>query len=65
MKQLNDPHSPNFHRWLTASEFGHEFGPAGGDIDRVTGWLKSQGFAVNLVYASGMAIDFFRERPDR
>ena len=50
--------SPNFHRWLTAQEFGARYGAASSDLDAVTAWLRSQGFQVNVVYPSGMVIDF-------
>jgi subtilase family serine protease len=55
---LHDPRSPNFHRWLTPSQFGAQFGPAPADIERITTWLSGHGFAVNVVYPSGMTIDF-------
>jgi hypothetical protein len=55
---LNDRNSPNFHRWLTAEEFGERFGVSQQDIDTVTGWLESHGFTINTVYASHMMIDF-------
>ncbi|MGA8144411.1 MAG: protease pro-enzyme activation domain-containing protein [Candidatus Acidiferrales bacterium] len=58
INELHDKHSPNFHKWLTPSEIGQKYGPAAEDIDAVTSWLKSHGFAVNLVYPSGMMIDF-------
>ena len=56
--QLHDKRSPNFHKWLSPTEFGKTYGPAEADISAVTGWLKSHGFAVNAVYPSGMMIDF-------
>jgi hypothetical protein len=56
--QLHDPHSPNYHHWLTASEVGTQFGPAASDVARITGWLEQNGFTVNLVYPNGMVIDF-------
>ena len=55
---LNDRNSPNFHKWLSAEEFGERFGVSPDDINTVTGWLQSQGFRVNQVYTSGMLIDF-------
>ncbi len=55
---LHNPKSPNFHKWLTASEFGKNFGVADADIQTITGWLESHGFTVNSVYPSGMVIDF-------
>ena len=56
--QLHDPASPNFHRWLTAQEFGERFGLAQEDLNTITTWLQSHGFQVNVVYPSGMVIDF-------
>src|ERR1700733_4339198 len=56
--QLHDPKSPNFHHWMTASEIGGEFGVAGADMQTITGWLKSHGFKVNIVYSNRMLIDF-------
>ncbi len=56
--QQYDSTSPNFHKWLTAAEFGRVYGPASRDIETVSAWLRSSGFAVNTVYPSGMSIDF-------
>jgi hypothetical protein len=52
------PGSPNFHRWITAQEFGERFGLAKEDLDAITIWLKSHSFKINVVYANGMLIDF-------
>ena len=57
MGQQSDPHSANYHNWLTPEEFGEQFGPSRQDIATVTAWLRSHGLRVNLVYASGMVID--------
>lgn len=56
--ELHDPQSPNFHRWLSAAEFGQQYGVAPSDVNAITGWLESHGFAVNSVYPGGMVIDF-------
>ncbi len=56
--ELHDPNSPNFHQWLTASQFGERFGLAEADIAKVTTWLESQGFTVNQVYANQVTVDF-------
>src|SRR6266852_7612201 len=56
--ELQTKGSPSFHRWLTAEEFGERFGLAKPDLDAVSGWLESHGFRVNVVYPSGMLIDF-------
>jgi len=50
--------SPDYHRWLTAEEFGARFGVAESDKEAVTAWLRSQGFRVDVVYPSGMLVDF-------
>jgi len=55
---LHNPKSPNFHKWLTASEFGKNFGVAEADIEAITAWLESHDFTVNSVYPNGMVIDF-------
>jgi hypothetical protein len=39
-----DEHSPYYRKWLTPEQFGVRFGPSVDDIEKVTGWLASQGF---------------------
>jgi subtilase family serine protease len=56
--ELHDPQSANFHKWLSANDFGEKFGAAEADIQAVTAWLESHGLTVNSVYPSGMVIDF-------
>ena len=56
--ELHNPNSPNFHKWVTAQEFGERFGASQLDLDTLTRWLESHGFQVNEVYPSGMVIDF-------
>jgi subtilase family serine protease len=56
--QQHDSSSPNFHKWLTADQFGQLYGPAQADLDVVSDWLRSNGFTVNTEYPSGMSIDF-------
>jgi len=58
LDELQSKGSPNFHHWLSAPEFGERFGLAKSDLDTVTGWLETHGFHVNVVYPSGMLIDF-------
>src|SRR6202453_4458172 len=53
-----DKSSPNFRHWMSAKEQGETFGLAQQDIDTVTDWLRSKGFAVGHVYPSRMVIDF-------
>lgn len=55
---LHNSKAANFHHWLKPSEFGQQYGLAQTDLNAITGWLQSHGFAVNSVYPSGMLIDF-------
>ena len=57
LDELTDPKSPNYHHWLTAQEFQERYGVAQEDLAKVTGWLRSHGFTVNLVYPNNV-IDF-------
>jgi subtilase family serine protease len=56
--ELHDASSANFHQWLTADQFAQYFGAAKADVDTVTAWLKSKGFTVNGVQATGLMVDF-------
>ncbi len=58
VESLTDKASPNFHRWITAEEYGQRFGAAPEDIATVSRWLESHGFTVNGVPANNMVIDF-------
>lgn len=44
-----DSTSPNFHKWLTADQYGDRFGLSLGDIARIGTWLQSQGLKVTYV----------------
>jgi len=50
--------SPDYQRWLSPEQFGSRFGLSPGDINKVTGWLESQGFLVESVPASRNIITF-------
>ncbi len=56
--QLQDPGSPNFHRFLTPAQFAAAFGASQSDVDKVTAWLSSQGFHVDQVVPNHLAIVF-------
>jgi subtilase family serine protease len=62
LQEQLEVNSPNYHKWVTPEEFGARFGPSDHDIQAVTSWLQSHGFAVlevtpgrNLVVFSGTA----------
>ena len=50
--------NPNYHKWLSEAAFDEAFGINSADVDSVTRWLKSHGFAVNGVTPDGLVIDF-------
>ena len=58
LDDVQDKSSPNFHRWLTAREFGERFGLAQQDLDTIKSWLQSHGLKVNVMYENGLLIDF-------
>src|SRR5579859_7039035 len=58
LAELHTQSSPNFHKWITAQEFGQRFGVAQSDVEMIRGWLTSHGFTVNVIYPSGVLIDF-------
>jgi subtilase family serine protease len=62
LAQQQDPKSPNYHKWLTPAQFADRFGLSRNDLNKVTAWLKSQGFQIlstgggrNAVIFSGNA----------
>jgi uncharacterized protein (TIGR03437 family) len=42
-----DPSSPDYRRWLTPEQFGDRFGLSAADLDKIRGWLESQGLQVH------------------
>ena len=58
IESLTDKTSSNYHQWLTAKQFGDEYGVASNDISSIKAWLQSNGFKVNGVQTSQMLIDF-------
>jgi uncharacterized repeat protein (TIGR01451 family) len=58
LHELHDRASPNYHHWLSSSQFDQRFGLAAQDLAAISGWLVQQGFVVNTVYAGTGIIDF-------
>ncbi len=58
LAQQQDPHSPNFHKFLTPEQFGARFGASDQDLADVTSWLTSQGFKIEEVGKGRLWINF-------
>jgi len=46
LQDLQNPSSPQFHRWLTPEQFGDRFGLSPSDHSKVVAWLASQGLKI-------------------
>lgn len=46
IQDMHTPGSPSYHKWLTPSEFGQQFGPSDQDIQTIENWVSSRGFQV-------------------
>jgi hypothetical protein len=55
---LQNPHSANYHKWLTPQQYGAQFGVSPQDVQTVETWLRSQGFQITSVPASANFIQF-------
>ena len=58
VESLTQKGSPNYHKWITAAEYGERFGASREDIATVSRWLESHGFTVNAVPSNRMTISF-------
>jgi len=47
--QLHNSKSPKYHQWLTAEQFGEQYGLSDADLKTVTDWLQSKGFTIEDV----------------
>jgi len=58
LTELQDPSSPNYHKWLTTEQFADRFGMSPVDLATVTSWLQSQGFRVERIAKSRTQVWF-------
>ncbi|HTT74742.1 MAG TPA: S53 family peptidase [Candidatus Binataceae bacterium] len=58
LREQQDPLSANYRGWLTPAEFNQRFGPSQAEIDRVAGWLTSEGFIIDSPSPSPRLIRF-------
>ncbi len=53
---VNNPHSPNYLRFLTPAEVGSRFGQSAANVQKVVSYLTSKGFRISLVAQNRMTI---------
>lgn len=58
LNRVHDKGSGDYQQWLTPAQFGAQFGPAQADIDRISGWLATQGFTTDAIAAGRQWIEF-------
>ncbi len=46
LSEQQDPNSANYHRWLTPEEYADRFGASAADLEKISDWLRRQGFTV-------------------
>jgi hypothetical protein len=55
---MHDPSSPSYHKWLTPSQFGQQFGVTDYDAAQVQHWLQGRGLTVHEISQSRRFIVF-------
>src|SRR5271157_4715704 len=58
MADQQTPSSSNYHKWLTPAQYADRFGLSQNDINKITTWLKAQGFTVISVGGGRNSIIF-------
>src|SRR5580658_3083210 len=57
LQQLEDPTSPNYHKYLTSAQFTEEFGPSVVEYQQVIGFAQSHGLTVTHTSGSRRLLD--------
>lgn len=57
LRQLQDPASPNFHQFLSQSEWAERFAPSAEDEQAVVTWAQNQGLSVTQRYPNRLVVD--------
>jgi hypothetical protein len=58
LDSLQNPSSPNYHKWLTPATYGASYGASEQDIATVSAWLTSHGFKIEKVATARNIIQF-------
>lgn len=56
VKDVSDPKSANYRKFLTPEEVGERFGPAQADVDATVAFLQSGGFTIHKVSKNKMVV---------
>jgi subtilase family serine protease len=57
LRQIQDPQSPLFHRYLSEQEWNERFAPAPQDEQEVVTWAQSQGLTITQRYANRLLVE--------
>lgn len=57
LKDVSDPASPNFRRYLTSAQFADRFGPSEADYQALAAFLEANGLAVTGTHPNRMILD--------
>src|SRR5438477_5643395 len=57
LRQLYDPNSPNFHKFLTTSEFTERFGPTEKDYESVMQFVQANGLTIANKHPNRLVLD--------
>jgi hypothetical protein len=58
IQAMHNPHSSQYHHWLTPDQFGKQYGLSDADLAKVVSWLQSKGFQVDRVAHGRGTIEF-------
>ena len=64
LRDLNDPTSPNYRRYLTPQQFTERFGPTDADYQAVVAFAKAHGLNVTATYPNRLLLDVEGAVPD-
>jgi hypothetical protein len=57
LRNLNDPESPQYHRYLSVRQFTDRFGPTASDADAVVRFAQANGMTVTRTTPNRMVVD--------
>jgi trimeric autotransporter adhesin len=58
LADLQNPSSPNYHKWLTPAQYGALYGISDSDLQMVEDWLQGHGFTIEKVPQARNVIEF-------